>query len=68
MASEEDQNELRRYIAREQTTVHHLMEVVGNHESHIDNLDAQLIDARAALNNFKEMYRASYEEQILNLN
>eukprot|EP00972_Heterocapsa_arctica_P054938 8100999-Heterocapsa_arctica.AAC.1 len=48
-ASEEDQNELRGYIAHEQTKVNHLTEVIGNHEAHIDNLDAQLIDARADL-------------------
>eukprot|EP00972_Heterocapsa_arctica_P100242 14782515-Heterocapsa_arctica.AAC.1 len=66
MASEEDQNESRRYIAREQTTVHHLRETVANHEAHIDNLDAKLIDARADLNNYREMYNA-VEPDVNNL-
>eukprot|EP00972_Heterocapsa_arctica_P109361 16102961-Heterocapsa_arctica.AAC.1 len=44
-ASEEDKNELRTYIAHEQSKVNHLSEVVGNHEDHIDNLGAKLIDA-----------------------
>eukprot|EP00972_Heterocapsa_arctica_P002441 353582-Heterocapsa_arctica.AAC.1 len=58
MASEEDQNELQRYIALEQTTVHRLRETVANHEAHVDNLDAKLIDARADLNNYREIYNA----------
>eukprot|EP00972_Heterocapsa_arctica_P015744 2320334-Heterocapsa_arctica.AAC.1 len=57
-ASEEDKNELRTYIAHEQNKVNHLTEVVGNHEAHIDKLDAQLIDARTELHNVKERYEA----------
>eukprot|EP00972_Heterocapsa_arctica_P092044 13575463-Heterocapsa_arctica.AAC.1 len=58
MASEEDLNELRRYIAREQANVPHLRDTVGNHEAHVDNLDAQLIDAHADPRNYRETYNA----------